>query len=403
MLWGRVATSLWVLPAVFTLLAAALAFGTLSVDRAFQDESVFLWSFPGDAVSARSLLSTIASAMINFLALVFTITIVVLQLVSNRFTPRVLRTFLQDRVSQVALAMFVATFTYAVVVLRTVEGPGLDEDFIPTLSATVAFLLVLGSVAVFVRYIDHMARSIRISHITTAVGNDTAKAIDRLYGADRVGDHAAILAEPVRPSVLTARKKGVVVALDEEELVRWAVRKDCTIYVLPRVGDFVTRQAPLLEVVGAEASDELRDHVRLAEERELSNDPAFGFRQLVDIAERALSPGTVDPTTAVQALDQLHDLLQDMAQRATPPNRLLTDDKDHTRVVARERTWNDFLDLAVDEIAFHGRDSVQVQGRLRDMLDDVGRVASPERGDSIAAKRRQVEVMWNGSAAGSGD
>lgn len=395
MLWGRVASSLWVLPALFTVGAVLLALTTLWLDRAFEDTNVFLWSFPGDDISARSLLSTIAAAMINFLALVFTITIVVLQLVSNRFTPRVLRTFLQDRVSQVALATFVATFTYAVVVLRTVGGHDSGGSFVPTLSTTVAFLLVLASVAVFVRYIDHMARSIRISHITTAVGRDTEKALERHYPADREEEDAPDM-PPHPDAVVVSKGKGVVVALDEDELTRWARESGGAVRVLRRVGEFVARGSPLVEIFGASETDELGQHVHLAEERELSNDPAFGFRQLVDVAERALSPGTVDPTTAVQALDQLHDLLRDLCHRPAPGTRLLRDDDGVVRVIVPQRTWSDFLDLTVDEIAFHGRESLQVQNRIRNMLDDVASVTSPERRGTIEAKRRDVVRLWGG-------
>lgn len=393
MLLRRLAARLWVLPALFTLGAVLLALGTLWLDRALQDTTVFLWSFPGDDASARNLLSTIAAAMINFLALVFTITIVVLQLVSNRFTPRVLRTFLQDQVSQVALATFVATFTYAVVVLRTIGGQDSGGDFVPTLSTTVAFLFVLASVAVFVRYIDHIARSIRISHIATSVGDDTAKAIERLYPHDRDDE------EEPRPSerpdgVARSKNKGVLVALDEDALVRCAAKSDATIRLVPVVGDFVTRGGAVAEVFGETDAEQVSKHIHLADERELSNDPGFGFRQLVDIAERALSPGTVDPTTAVQALDQLHDLLRDVAQRPTPGTRLLRDDDGIVRVIVPQRTWSDFLDLSVDEIAFHGKESLQVKSRMRNMLDDLAAVASAERSAAVETKRRKIEELW---------
>ena len=136
----------------------------------------------------------------------------------------------------------------------------------------------------------------------------------------------------------------------------------------------------------------LRRHVDLASERSLQQDIAFGLRRLVDIAERALSPGINDPTTAVQVVDQLHDLLHRLAVEPDPwPVHV--DGEGTPRMVTRETTFEQLLDLAVDEIAHWGHDSLQVPRRLRAMLDDLLVDATPEHRTALQAKQSQLAAL----------
>ena len=391
--WLR--TGFWALPTLCVLVAVVLALGLVRLDRAL-DEGLGRVTFGAGPDGAREVLSAITSSMITFTGLVFSITIVVLQLTSSQFSPRVLRTFLRDRVTQFALGVFVATFVYAVLVLRTVSS--LDDDrFVPSVATTVGLGLLLLSVGMFVTYIHHVATAIQVSSIIRSIGNETRAAIDRRFppgGQEPAPDPVAPLLGPVA-GVVPSPDFGVVVRLDERALVEAAADAGVLLRTRLHLGDFVPQGAPLLHVHdpdgdGLERLNLVRVQaaVHLGRDRSMEQDAAFGFRQLVDIAEKALSPGINDPTTAVQALDELHDLLRRLATRSLRDG-VVTDDDGVTRLIVPPDRFADYLALALDEVERYGENSLQVQQRVQDLLDDVGAAALPQHRDAVRARLKE--------------
>ena len=382
-LQDRLRQSLWLLPAVFASFAALLAFVLTQVDQELSRDPGALWfMFGGTAEGARSVLSTIAQSMLTFTGLVFSITMLVLQLASTQLSPRVMRTFLRDLSNQVVLGLFVATFVFTLLVLRDVrsEFDGGDR-FVPGLSIWVAFTLLLASIAAFIYYIDHMAHAIRASTVIHNIWAETRDAIERLTTED--GEPNAHEFRPDGPpdAMASAAEAGVIFALDEDALVEAAREADGVVRFTVGVGDFVPEGAPLAELWGSwgeSGVDAVRGAVNTARERSLVQDVAFGFRQLVDVAIRALSPGTNDPSTAVQAIDRIHDLLRRLVARPGPQS-VRRDESGAARVILRVPDWEDYAHLAIDEIRLSGRSSLQVNRRLRDLLEDLMSVAPPDR------------------------
>ena len=385
-----VRSGFWALPAAFVAVALLLALGLVALDRRLQDDFGGRLTFGAGPDGAREVLSAITTSMITFTGLVFSITIVVLQLTSSQFSPRVLRTFLRDRLSQASLGTFVATFVYAVMVLRSVDGRDQDS-FVPAVATTVGVVLLLLSVGVFVAYIHHVATAIQVSSIIGAIGAETRRSLERRYPHDRPTERASPRVPPVA-AVLPAPRSGVVSAVDEARLVWCAREGDAVLRVLVPLGTYVPEGAPLVEVLGSAGQVEpsaVLAAVRQARNRSLEQDVAFGVRQLVDVAERALSPGINDPTTAVQALDELHDLLRRLAVRPLRDG-VHRDEDGRVRLLTPPETMSDYLDLALLEIEQYGRDALQVRARLRALLDDVLAAARPEhRPALLEARARQ--------------
>ncbi len=402
-----VRTSMWVIPAAGASLAVAAGFATVALDHATVNE----FGFTGGADAARSVLSTIAAAMITFTGLVFSITIVALQLASGQFSPRIMRTFLRDNSSKISLATFVATFSYAFTVLRATRS-----DNVPGISVNLAIVLIFVSVAVFIHYINHTAHAIRAAAIIDAVADETRSAVERLYPVE---------ASPMPPvpnvgadvvAVVNEREPGVITGLNGELMVSRAADAGGVVVMRAGVGDFVPTGAPLLDLYGADPDEcMVAECVSLGRERTMQQDAAFGLRQLVDLAAKALSPGINDPTTAVQAIDQIHDILRRLAGRPMPSGRV-TDDEGVVRLVSPTMSWKDFVSLGMDEIRIYGAGSLQVLRRLRSMLEDLESVTDePRRGPlreqlrllSAAAERefpdeRDRRVAGLGDAQGIG-
>lgn len=376
---------LWFLPAIFALAAITLGFVLLAVDHRLATEpGHLLLLYGGTAEGARSVLSAISQSMLTFTALVFTITMLVLQNAASQLSPRVMRTFLRDRANQVVLGLFVATFLYAFIVLRDVRSPVADDTgFVPGLSIFVAFVLLLASVGAFVYYIDHMAHAIRASSVITSIATETEQALDRLF-PDPVG--TATIEENRRRMpdggdvTLAAPRAGVLVAVNVDRLFG-LTSPDRGLELIPAVGEFVTNGSVIAVLWGQwdrPSSDQARQAIVIDDERTLEQDAAFGFRQLVDIAVRALSPGINDPTTAVQALQRLHDLLRRLVAREIPaPER--RDAAGRLRLVLPRTGWDGYVELAIDEIRLAGAAQIQVARFLGSMLDDLLSVAPADR------------------------
>ncbi len=412
-LFDQLRSRLWFIPGVFVVGSAVAAFVLVPVDRLI-DQSVASTLggvlFAGGPDSARLVLSTIAAAMLTFTGLVYTVTMLVLQLASSQLSPRVMRTFLRDRVNQGVLGLFIATFLYALLVLREVRSAGNGAAFVPAMAVTFAYLLLIGSVAFFVVYIHHMAQAIRATSVLRSVGDETRNAILRLYpeeiGAGPGAPSARLPDREPDEVALLDRAPGVITSVDEETLVRLAEEHQVTIELVHHVGDFVPTDAPLLRVwrgprsvAGAALPTRaLAGAIRTGQERTMTQDAAFGFRQIVDIAERALSPGVNDPTTAVQALDELHDLLRRLARREIPSPLRLADDGSILLRVPR-LGWADYVALALDEIRGYGAGSIQVARRLRYLLLDLKDVAPRFREEPIDRQLHLLDAALAGEAA----
>lgn len=405
LLTEAIRSRLWVIPGVAAVAAFITAIALVALDRSLGADVPTFISFDGGAESARSILSTIAAAMLSFTGLVFTVTMLVLQLASSQLSPRVTRTFLRDRLNQIVLGLFVATFVYALLVLREVRSPDPGPEFVPGIATWWAIALLLASIAAFIAYINHMARSIRASSVIASVAGETRDAIERLY-PEGVGDgpgegavtsvrsSAAARVSSGTTAIDSGDASGVVVAIDDSRLLGHAIDAGVVLEVVPRVGDHVVARSPIVVVRGgaprSEADDAfLRSTIRIGRERTMEQDAAFGFRQLVDIAERALSPGINDPSTAVLVLDELHDLLRRLIRRRFPASVRL-DDAGAVRLILPRPDWSDYLDLALDEIRLYGAGSLQVARRMTRLLDDLLAVAPPDR---IATVRQHRAVL----------
>jgi uncharacterized membrane protein len=385
----RIRSSLWFLPALFVTAAIAQGLILPVLEERAGRGGVSTFFFQGGPDGARVVLSMIAGSTLTLTVLVFSITIVALQLASSQFSPRVLRTFLRDWYSQAALGVFTATFAYSMTVLRSVKTaePGVDA-FVPRLSVSVAFVWVMVSLAMFVLYVNHTARGLRVVSVIGKVGDETRSMIDREVPLAPPPTPTSELADgPTRVTSWTG-KGGVLCSVDLARLTEIARRADVVVEIVPMVGDFVPHGAPMFAVRGSTevAAQELVSTAELGLERTMVQDLRFGFRQLVDIAERALSPAVNDPTTAVQVIDQLHDVLRMLAPRPWPTGHC-ADADGRLRVVVRGPSWDELVHLAVDEIRTVGASSIQVDTRLRTMLEDLLSVTAPPRRASVETEQ----------------
>ena len=403
----RLRTSLWLFPAVFVAGAVVLERLAVWVDRNTDDVDVPFIRFISSTDSAQQVLATIATSTLTFMGVVFSITIVALQLASQQFSPRVLRTFLASRITQVALGSFVSTFVYAILVLRQVQPPieG-GEPFVPGVSVFIAVVLVLSTVAIFIVFVHHTVHSVRAVEIIEAVATETRQAIrvglPPEGGEDgevvELADHTelaeALGLPPVTGRVKTGGSSQVLAGVEIDRLVALAGANDAVFVLWARVGDFLPSQVPVLSVHGGRVpgTDELQRCFELADERTMFQDVGFGLRQLVDIANKALSPAMNDPTTAGQAIDRLVDLLRAVGRRPDPGN-VYRDGGGTLRLVRARSTWDDLVRLAFTEIRHYGAGAIQVARRLTAALDDLESTVHDRYPERVRVLREERELL----------
>jgi uncharacterized membrane protein len=370
--FSRWSGGLWFVPLACVLVGVGLSIGTIAIDNAF-DYKLIPRSISGGPDAAMEILGTVAASMVSLAALVLTITMVVVQLAMGQFSPRIVQRILEDKPSQLAIGIFVGTFAHAMLALREVQTEG--EGVVPGLAVVVAFVLVIISIMVLVWYVNHIGRSLRVSALIELVGAGTRELLDATYS-----DHGA--PPRFKRPTICARSSGVITNIEYEALVRIAEAGDCVLTLLPALGEFVPAGAPLFEVsrdVEQVDSEAAIQSIQVGLERTLDQDMAYGFRMLVDIAERSLSDGPfLDPTTSVQAIDRLYDCLRQLAPRPFHDGRH-RDAKGEVRLVTQSMTWEDYVHLAFDEIRIAGAGSPQVARRLRAALEDLLSVAPQDR------------------------
>ena len=384
--FSRLSSGLWFVPLACVLAGVGLSVGTIAIDNAY-DYKLVPQSISGGPDAAIEILGTVAASMISLAALVLTITMVVVQLAMGQFSPRIVQRILQDKPSQLAIGVFVGTFAHAMLTLREVQTEG--QGVVPGVAVVVAFVLVIISIMVLVWYVHHIGRSLRVSALIEFVGADTRKLLDTNYADEGASPQFE------RPT-LQAPRSGVVTRVNHSALVRIAEAGNCVLTLRPGLGEFVPAGAPLFEIAGAadriNTSAALRS-VELGLERTLDQDMAYGLRMLVDIAERSLSDGPfLDPTTAVQAIDRLHDCLRQLAPRPFPDGRH-RDKNGEVRLLVPSMTWEDYVHLAFDEIRMAGAGSPQVARRLRAALEDLLTIAPLER---KACLHEQLDLLQSG-------
>ncbi len=290
------------------------AIGLVALDRSGWLPAWLLegaWVYNGGATGARTLLGMVASSAIGVAGTVFSITIAALSLAAGQMGPRLLRNFTQDRGNQFTLGAFLGTFSYALMVLRSVRTQA-EGEFVPHLSLSVCILLGFLCVATLVYFVHHMASRINVDTVIELVSGDMQEAITRMACADAPFGQPPLLPQG-SVCVVTDSRQGYVSDLDAPSLADWAAEHQAVLQLLARPGDYVFPGAPIALFHPADADADAQEGARkaicnavsLSAERASADDIEYGVRQLVEVAVRALSPGINDPHTAMSALDRL--------------------------------------------------------------------------------------------------
>jgi uncharacterized membrane protein len=397
--------SIWVLPAL-SIPAALITVSLLTrYERAVGSQINI------SPETARAIMSTVAASTFTLVALISSAILVAVQLASAQLTPRIIALVYRNPYRKLAFALFVFTFTFSIGVLVRIE------DTVPRLAGYAAAYGFLFNLALFILFIDSMGKALRPSTALGLVGMAGREVIRTVYPSPLKKDSKPL--QPLKtlgagePRIVRNTVDGAVLAFDMKGLLSLAQASNCVIELVPQAGSFIAAGDPLFRIYEGGydlTNNKLRNSVAIGGERTLEQDPMFALRIIVDIASKALSPAVNDPTTAVLAIDQIHHLMRDIGSRYLAHGEE-KDARGCIRLIYRTPDWEDFVQLGTTEIRQYGRDSIQVQRRLRAMLEDLIETL-PERRAPILQRelallatlsKRSFPDLSDQTLAGSGD
>ncbi|MET7620670.1 DUF2254 domain-containing protein [Streptomyces sp. NPDC005408] len=334
----------------------------------------------------KTIVTTISSAMMTFIGVVFSISLVAVQMASGNLTPRVVRIFVRSRISKATLTVFLATFLFSLLVLTSYESEADPRRVtsVPVVQSLLTMALVGLSLLLFIAYVSQTLRLMQVGPVVDRIARESLRVLVRQPAGER---------DPV-PLAREGRwiahqgRAGVLRDVNVARLVRAARKQGVVLRLIPRIGDYVVPGTPMLSVhgEGEPLRRTLAYTVSVGVERTFHQDPGLGLRQLSDIALRALSPAVNDPTTAVQCLDRIVQLLTVVARKPLGEVHH-RDGQGAVRLVQDVPGWTDLVDLALAEIRVFAVGSPQVTRRLVAGIDDLLLLVPEERREPLVRHR----------------
>jgi uncharacterized membrane protein len=403
--WSNLRTSFWFVPSLIVAASIVLAVALIDVDSTATERWLARWPrmFGAGAEGARGMLSTIAGSMMTVVGVTFSMTLVTLALASSQYTSRILRNFIADHVTQVVLGIFTGIFTYCLIVLRTIRG-GAEGEFIPSLAVSFAVVLAIGGIVTLILFIHHIATSIQASSIIASVADETMVAVDRLFPERlRQGPVDDDEDQPTLPltertwQAVPATRNGYIQSVDNAALLRLA-REHKTIVRMERgIGEFVVHDTRLASLAlesppAEEITAALQAAYVIERYRTVQQDCAFGVRQIVDMALRALSPGINDTTTAVMCVDYLTAILARLASRSIPSSHRYQEGE--VRVIAIGQSFASLVAESFDQIRGSASGNVAIMLRMLGALQTIASVTvSPSRRRTLREQMRWIAEL----------
>ena len=402
----RLRSSLFFVPMLFVAVFGAMGQVMTEIDALFDGDADLPFVLTSTVDSARELLSVVAAATITVAGIAFSVSLLVIQQASSQFSPRVVHSLFRDPFNRRVMGLAVGTFTYCLMVLRSVRGPLDDggEPVIPNLSVGVAVILGVAAILAIVAFIDHNAHSLEISEILARVTEGTVVQIRHTWPERAAKDQDLAREErlPTAPGhrVLFA-SSGWLQQLSTEGLLD-LVPDGGTVRLDTTFGRYAVEGTPLCTVWPVPADPQAarlqaEEAIQTGAVRTMQQDPSYGIRQLADVALTALSPGVNDPTTAQDAIFHLTEVLREVLVRDLPP-RVEVDERGRRLLRSEDHTHETLVELAFDEIRRTAAELPTVCTYVLEALHLLHGVALEVGRPMLAAHlRRQADLVLDGA------
>lgn len=382
----KLRASAWSTPAIYLILAIALSQYTQWLDRRYMGFVFEHFDFLeiSSVDDARTLVGTIATSMLAVAGVSFSSIMVTMTLASQQFGPRILRNFLKDSTSQTTLGVLMGTYVFCLFVMRGIRSYD-GQDFVPQVSTLVAMCLAITSLAVFIHFIHHILNEIQAETVVADTYRGLEEAIETVFPSEDGESESPDIPDVSRGWDIIANKSGYIQAISYPALAEIAREQDALFTTKCKAGSFISDQQPLVTVISGPAPEEVDEQLIkciqnafiVGRVRTPEQDYEYGFRQLVEMALRALSPGTNDPFTAMDCLNYLGAALQTAFSRPLPASAF-RDKDDNLRLIAPPHDYESLVEAAFNQVRQAAVDKCDVSCRLLEIIGKCARVAPHE-------------------------
>ncbi len=398
--------SLWFVPIAFLVGAIVLSRLTLLLDRATGTSSIPEGFLPGDVQAVAETMGTVAAAMLTFLAIVLSSTLIAVQLASSQYSPRIVRIFVHAPMTKVTVGFFLATFVFAFHGMIAAERTG--TAVVPTITITLTYLLVITTLVMVVVYLHGIVKLLRVQYLLQHTAHDAYTVMEKEFPeAGAYHTATAPIPGPRTRVVEFKGNSGLLQVIDLQGLADAAESRDCWVEMRIAVGEHASPHTPMACIHGEDPAamtdiDVVR-HMLFGHVRTLQQDPAYGIRMLVDSASRALSPAINDPTTAVHALNIIIDLLARVAHRPDPSG-WYTSSSGAVRLRLIDDSFGRLAELGFTEILRYGAGAPQVTRRLAAAYGEIEDLLGDDAtGDERREVIQRLRAQFTAAVAEAGD
>lgn len=353
--WSYISASYWFVPLVMAVGAILLSYGAISLDRwMILDFGLNLkgFFFISQPEGARALLETVAGSIITVTGVVFSLTIIAVAFAAAQIGPRVLNNFMHDKANQYTLGIFIATFIYCLLVLRTIVSTHeiFGNTFVPQIAILICMILVGLSLGFLIFFVHHIPVSINVNKVLAKIYKNFHLQLDCFsLNVDTIQKNvetypqmdAYKLAEPI-----LSNKFGYIREVDYQGLIKLAIKNACILELKLRPGIFVTSHSVLAhsnKELDSQSKKQITNCFVIGDEKDKDDDILFFPDQVIEIISRALSSGINTPFVAMTALDWLQGMIESLAKKNIPQNYFLFDKNSNLRILVPNITISEFV------------------------------------------------------------
>lgn len=368
-----VRSTFWLTPAVIAISLLALSVVLQGISGSPQWLSTIMKVSVSSADGARLLIAAVATASMTVVGVLFSVTIVVLQQVSSQYTPRVIENFIRSWTSQIVLGIYIGTFGYCLLLLRAIRGgANVSGTNVPEVGVAVGIFLALVCLALLIIYIHHIVKSIQSNQILSDVARETIETLDNIQRDFDTFEKASAVPNVHKECEVLARDSGYLQGIRLSQLQKQFRDDHCHIEFTVLSGDYIHLGQTMARVLSlGELTDKKRESMyelfNIGTARTHSHDPLFGIKLMTDIALRALSPGINDPSTAIEAINEIGTVFLHFTTKCLDPGIIRLGNKSTARV--QHISYERFLSACFDQVILSGRD-------FRDVLQSIQIVLS---------------------------
>jgi len=379
--FNELKTTFWFIPVLIIIFSVLLAFGMVYLDREIDITQEGLTNFflVRSPDSARSILSTIAGAMIGVAGTVFSVTLVALTLASSQFGPRLIGNFMHVRLNQVVLGLYISTYLYCLLVLNAIRATD-GYTFIPSISILVAITSAIINIVLLIVFIHRIAVSIQADKVVSDISDFISRQVKTIF-PERLGkdpeNETVLDVEAIKSGFkysisLKSPKSGYLQYIDSETLIKIVTNLDGLLELYFRPGGYIVEGVEIGKFYShkkleEEKIEKIIHQFVIGKTKTSLQDLEYSIHQMVEIAARALSPGVNDPYTAIACIDNLTSTMSYLAQ-AKFPSKFRFDNENKLRVISDILDFEGVLDAAFNQIRQFSESSPAVIIRLMEAL-----------------------------------